>query len=195
PPTAPPASPAPSRSCARRSGRRWASAAAPGPPTSRPTWSSGSTEGVGDHLRYRRRGAACGKHRRKSVYRLPRRHPGTPGGGDAMAKQWTRRQLKPMLPTRTVSTTVTLHEQGREIQLHLLGRGHTDGDLYIYLPKEKVVATGDALIDWMPFFNDGYPEEWVQTLNALEKLDFTHIIPGHGEVLPKAHLTFFRGYL
>ena len=105
------------------------------------------------------------------------------------------KQLKPMLPTRTVSTTVTLHEQGREIQLHLLGRGHTDGDLYIYLPKEKVVATGDALIDWMPFFNDGYPEEWVQTLNALEKLDFTHIIPGHGEVLPKAHLTFFRGYL
>jgi len=38
-------------------------------------------------------------------------------------------------------------------------------------------------------------QEWVQTLNALEKLDFTHIIPGHGEVLPKAHLTFFRGYL
>ena len=90
---------------------------------------------------------------------------------------------------------MTLNEGGREIQLHVLGRGHTDGDLYIYLPKEKVVATGDALIDWMPFFNDGYPEEWVQTLNALEKLDFTHIIPGHGEVLPKAHLTFFRGYL
>ncbi len=105
------------------------------------------------------------------------------------------KQLKPTLPTRSVSTTVTLNEGGREIQLHLLGRGHTDGDLYIYLPKEKAVATGDAVIDWMPFFNDGYPEEWVQTLSALEKLDFTHIIPGHGEVLPKAHLTFFRGYL
>jgi len=105
------------------------------------------------------------------------------------------KQLRPTLPTRTVSTTVNLREQGREIQLHLLGRGHTDGDLYVYLPKEKVVATGDALIDWMPFLNDGYPEEWVQTLSALEKLDFTHIIPGHGEVVPKAHLTFFRGYL
>jgi cyclase len=105
------------------------------------------------------------------------------------------KQMKPVLPTRTVSATATLREQGREIQLHLLGRGHTDGDLYVYLPKEKVVATGDALIDWMPFLNDGYPEEWVQTLNSLEKLDFTHIIPGHGEVLPKSHLTFFRGYL
>jgi glyoxylase-like metal-dependent hydrolase (beta-lactamase superfamily II) len=105
------------------------------------------------------------------------------------------KSLKPALPTRTVSSSVTLDEQGREIQLLLLGRGHTDGDVYIYLPKEKVVVTGDALVDWMPFLNDGYPEEWVQTLVALEKYDFTHIIPGHGEVVPKERLTFFRGYL
>src|SRR5262245_9787134 len=103
--------------------------------------------------------------------------------------------LKPALPTRQVSSTVTLQERGREIQLHVLGRAHTDGDLFIYLPKEKVVVTGDALIDWMPFLNDGYPEEWVQTLTALEKLDFTHIVPGHGEVVTKDHLVFFRGYL
>jgi glyoxylase-like metal-dependent hydrolase (beta-lactamase superfamily II) len=83
----------------------------------------------------------------------------------------------------------------REIQLLLLGRAHTDGDVFIYLPKEKVIASGDALIGWMPFLNDGYPEDWVQTLTALEKVDFTHIIPGHGDVLPREHLTFFRGYL
>ncbi|PYO53784.1 MAG: hypothetical protein DMD83_23680 [Candidatus Rokuibacteriota bacterium] len=35
----------------------------------------------------------------------------------------------------------------------------------------------------------------MQTLTALEQLDFTRIIPGHGVVLPKSHLTFFRGYL
>jgi cyclase len=105
------------------------------------------------------------------------------------------KDLKPALPTRTVANTMTFKEGGREIQLLLLGRGHTDGDVYIYLPQEKVVATGDALIDWMPFLNDGYPEEWVQTLTALEKYDFAHIIPGHGEVLPKEHLSFFKGYL
>ena len=105
------------------------------------------------------------------------------------------KNLKPALPTRTVASSVTLNEQGREIQLLLLGRGHTDGDVFIYLPKEKVVVTGDALVDWMPFLNDGYPEEWVQTLTTLEKYDFTHIIPGHGEVLSRDNLTFFRGYL
>ena len=103
--------------------------------------------------------------------------------------------VKPALPTRTVTATATLNERGREIQLHVLGRGHTNGDLYIYLPKEKVVVTGDAVVDWMPFLNDGYPEDWVRTMDALAKLDFTHMILGHGEVTTKAHLTFFRGYL
>jgi len=105
------------------------------------------------------------------------------------------KSFKPTLPTRTVSTTMTLQEGGREIQLHVLGRGHTDGDIFIYLPREKVVATGDAFIDWMPFLNDAYPEDWVQTLTALEKLDFAQVIPGHGTVLPKSQLAFFRGYL
>jgi cyclase len=105
------------------------------------------------------------------------------------------KHFKPALPTRTLTSSVTLNEQGREIQVLLLGRAHTSGDVFIYMPREKVVATGDALIDWMPFLNDGYPEEWVQTLMALEKYDFTHIIPGHGEVVPKEHLVFFRGYL
>jgi glyoxylase-like metal-dependent hydrolase (beta-lactamase superfamily II) len=104
------------------------------------------------------------------------------------------KSMKPALPTRAIATTTTLKENGREIQLHVLGRAHTNGDLFIYLPKEKVVATGDALIDWMPFMNDGYPEDWINTLTALEKLDFNSIVPGHGDVRPKSHLAFFRGY-
>jgi glyoxylase-like metal-dependent hydrolase (beta-lactamase superfamily II) len=103
--------------------------------------------------------------------------------------------LSPPLPTRVVASSVTLQEAGREIQLLLLGRAHTDGDLFIYLPQEKVIVTGDAVVDWMPFLGDGYPEEWIQTLNALEQVDFTHMILGHGDVAPKAHLTFFRSYL
>jgi len=104
-------------------------------------------------------------------------------------------RLKPAMPTRTVSSSVTLNEGGREIHLLLLGRAHTDGDVFIYLPKEKVMATGDALIDWMPFLNDGYPEEWVQTLDALDRFDFVRAVPGHGDVMPKEQLAFFRGYL
>jgi cyclase len=104
------------------------------------------------------------------------------------------KRMKPALPTRTVGTTLTINEGGREIQLHVLGRAHTNGDLFVYLPKEKIVATGDALIDWMPFMNDGYPDEWPQTLTALEAFQFTRIIPGHGDVAAREQLGFFRGY-
>jgi glyoxylase-like metal-dependent hydrolase (beta-lactamase superfamily II) len=103
--------------------------------------------------------------------------------------------LTPTLPTRTVARSVPLQASGRDIQLLLLGRAHTDGDLFVYLPREKVVVTGDAVVDWMPFLNDGYPEEWVQTLDALAQVDFTHMIPGHGEVATREHIPFFRGYL
>jgi glyoxylase-like metal-dependent hydrolase (beta-lactamase superfamily II) len=105
------------------------------------------------------------------------------------------RAMKPSVPTRTVSQTVTLREGGREIRLMLLGRAHTDGDLFVYLPKEKVVATGDAVVDWMPFFNDGYPEDWIQTVAAIEKLDVAQVIVGHGDPAPKSHLAYFRGYV
>lgn len=103
--------------------------------------------------------------------------------------------LDPILPTHTVAQSLTLNEGGRDIQLLLLGRAHTDGDLFIYLPKEKVIMTGDAVVDWMPFLGDGYPEEWIGTLDALEQLDFTHMIMGHGHVAPKSHVAFFRNYL
>lgn len=43
--------------------------------------------------------------------------------------------------------------------------------------------------------NDGFPEEWVRTLDALEKFSFDRIIPGHGGVAGREHLAFFRGYL
>jgi len=57
------------------------------------------------------------------------------------------------------------------------------------------VATGDAVIDWMPFVNDGYPEEWIETISALEKLDIDRMVVGHGDPQPKSHLAYFRGYL
>jgi glyoxylase-like metal-dependent hydrolase (beta-lactamase superfamily II) len=88
-----------------------------------------------------------------------------------------------------------LYRRDREIQLLHLGRAHTEGDVFVYLPREKVVVTGDALIGWTPFMGDGYPEDWVATLDRLAQLDFTHIIMGHGEVADRQWLRFFRGYV
>ena len=103
--------------------------------------------------------------------------------------------LKPALPTIAFEQTMKLYRRDREIHLLHLGRAHTAGDVFVYLPKEKVVITGDALIGWTPFMGDGYPEDWAGTLDRLAQLDFTHIIMGHGDVADRGWLRVFRGYV
>jgi cyclase len=105
------------------------------------------------------------------------------------------RSLELKLPDLTFDKSLILHRPDRDILLLFLGRGHTSGDVVAYLPKQKVVATGDLLHGWMPFMGDSYPPEWVATLDALDKLDFDHIVGGHGSVKPRSHLRFFRNYL
>jgi len=103
--------------------------------------------------------------------------------------------LRPALPTMAFERTMTLYRRDREIQLLHLGRAHTEGDVFVYLPKEKVVITGDAVIGWTPYMGDGYPEDWVATLDRLAQLDFTHIIMGHGAPAGRDWLRTFREYV
>jgi cyclase len=105
------------------------------------------------------------------------------------------KSLELTLPDLTFDKSLIIHRGDRRVVLLFLGRGHTDGDVVAWLPKERVVATGDLLHGWMPYMGDSYPPEWVETLDALGKLEFDHIIGGHGGVKPRAHLTFFRNYL
>jgi cyclase len=103
--------------------------------------------------------------------------------------------LKPALPTIAFEQTMKLYRRDREIHLLHLGRAHTEGDVFVYLPKEKVVITGDAVIGWTPYMGDGYPEDWAGTLDRLAQLDFTHIIMGHGDVVGREWLRTFRAYV
>jgi cyclase len=103
--------------------------------------------------------------------------------------------LRPALPTLAFERTMTLYRRDREIHLLHLGRAHTEGDVFVYLPREKVVITGDAVIGWTPYMGDGYPEDWAATLDRLAQLDFTHIIMGHGDVAGRDWLRTFRGYV
>ena len=105
------------------------------------------------------------------------------------------RGLKPALPTIAFEKTMKLYRRDREIHLLHLGRAHTEGDVFVYLPKEKVVITGDAMIGWTPYMGDGYPEDWAGTLDNLARLDFTHIIMGHGDVTGREWLNTFRSYV
>jgi cyclase len=105
------------------------------------------------------------------------------------------RALKPALPTMAFERTMKLYRRDREIHLLYLGRAHTEGDVFVHLPTERTVITGDAVIGWTPFMGDGYPEDWVGTLDRLAELDWTHLVMGHGEPAGRDWLETFRGYV
>jgi glyoxylase-like metal-dependent hydrolase (beta-lactamase superfamily II) len=99
-------------------------------------------------------------------------------------------------PTTTLSQRMTLFRGGREIQLLYFGRGHTGGDVVVYLPAEKVVATGDLLTAGLSYMGDAYLEDWANTLEELKRLDFEWILPGHGEAYrEKERIGYFQAYL
>src|SRR6267143_563722 len=87
------------------------------------------------------------------------------------------------LPTMTFDRSLILRRGSRTVEILWLGRAHTDGDVFVFLPNEKVLVTGDALHGWTPFMGDSYPYEWIQTLDAAAKLDFNLVLGGHGDVM------------
>jgi glyoxylase-like metal-dependent hydrolase (beta-lactamase superfamily II) len=80
---------------------------------------------------------------------------------------------------------------GKEVQAHHLGRGHTNGDAFIYFRSERVLHTGDLFVAGAPFVdtaNGGSIKEWDQTVQKALAYDFDKVIPGHGPVSAKADL-------
>jgi glyoxylase-like metal-dependent hydrolase (beta-lactamase superfamily II) len=94
-------------------------------------------------------------------------------------------------PNVTFSDSMTILMGGREIQL-LHAQAITTGDTYLYLPKEKVLVTGDILLSPYPFAIGGtYPSEWLGTLEKFAALAPRLIIPGHGDA--ETNTDFLRG--
>jgi glyoxylase-like metal-dependent hydrolase (beta-lactamase superfamily II) len=91
------------------------------------------------------------------------------------------KEVKPTPPSVTLNDRMTIFRGDREIRLLHLGRAHTAGDVVVFLPKEHVVCTGDMLVAGISNLSDGFVNEWPDTVEKLRALDFTDVIPGHGE--------------
>ncbi len=111
-----------------------------------------------------------------------------------------KKSVQHTLPTLTYSNRLTLHLGDREIQVQHHDRAVTPGDSFLYLPKEKIVITGDLLVNPVSFALSSYPTGWLRTLEHIDSLDATLMVPGHGEplkdkVLLRATMGVFRELL
>jgi glyoxylase-like metal-dependent hydrolase (beta-lactamase superfamily II) len=96
-----------------------------------------------------------------------------------------QKNIKPTPPTTTLTRDLTLYRGSREIQIRFFGRAHTDGDIVVFLPRERIAATGDMIPNGLTnisYTGDGFIREWPDTLEQILTLDFDTVIPGHGAV-------------
>jgi cyclase len=99
------------------------------------------------------------------------------------------------LPTQTVGDSQTLTVDGVTLQLLHWAPAHTDGDLAIYIPAEKVAFAGDLLTLDQPrqlIHTDlgGSSAGWLTSAQGLLGLDTWAIVPGHGRVQTAKTLTW-----
>lgn len=88
----------------------------------------------------------------------------------------------PVLPDVTFDDHLTITRGARTIELRFLGRGNTRGDVVAWLPKEKVLATGDLVVSPIPFGIGSYYREWIDTLGRLRDMPAQTIFLSHGPV-------------
>jgi len=88
----------------------------------------------------------------------------------------------PAYPNVTFEDRLTILSGGREIQLLHLGAGNTAGDIIMWLPKERIVASGDIVVLPVPYGHGGRPAEWANTLKEIRAMGYAALVPGHGEV-------------
>jgi glyoxylase-like metal-dependent hydrolase (beta-lactamase superfamily II) len=75
-----------------------------------------------------------------------------------------------------------LKDKRREVQFLALGWGHTPGDGYVWLPKERVLCTGDAAVNGpRNKLLDADIAHWPKVLDKALALKPLHVLPGHGD--------------
>jgi glyoxylase-like metal-dependent hydrolase (beta-lactamase superfamily II) len=88
----------------------------------------------------------------------------------------------PEPPQQTFDKTpFILKDATREVRLYFLGWAHSRGDTFVFLPKEKLLCTGDAAVNGpYNFTADANLGNWPKVLRSADGLGAETILPGHG---------------
>jgi len=83
----------------------------------------------------------------------------------------------------TFDDKLVLEDDTQKIEFLFLGHAHTSGDAVAYLPKHKILCTGDACVNGaFNFMGHSNSASWIQCLDKMSKLDVKFVCPGHGAV-------------
>jgi len=87
-------------------------------------------------------------------------------------------------PAVTFHGRMTLWMGEREVQVIHVGRSHTAGDTVVWLPRERVLFSGDVVeFGATPYCGDAHFADWPATLEAARALGAERLVPGRGRAL------------
>ncbi|MFP6837154.1 MAG: MBL fold metallo-hydrolase, partial [Pseudomonadales bacterium] len=76
------------------------------------------------------------------------------------------------------------------------GPAHTAGDVLAYVPKERLIFTGDILfIEGHPILWAGPIANWIDACDYMLSLELENVVPGHGPITDKRGVQAVRDYL
>ena len=92
-------------------------------------------------------------------------------------------KYKPVPPNLTFTDKFILDDGTRRAEIHYFGHAHTTGCIFIFLPKEKIVYTGDACVNGpFNYMGDSDTASWIEVLGRVQTLEPDTVMPAHGKV-------------
>jgi phosphoglycerate dehydrogenase-like enzyme/glyoxylase-like metal-dependent hydrolase (beta-lactamase superfamily II) len=95
------------------------------------------------------------------------------------------------VPNVVFDDTLVLDDSKQRVEFLFFGHAHTKGDAFAYLPRHKILCTGDACVNGaFNYMGNGDSASWIRVLENCQQLDVRLVCPGHGppagkEVLEK----------
>jgi cyclase len=103
--------------------------------------------------------------------------------------------INPTSPDITFIDRLVIHGSKHRALLMSYGSGHTESDLFLFLPVEQIAFVGDILfVQCNPWMADGNPDKWSTYLNNLSGLSIKTMVPGHGPVGGASDVDALKAY-
>jgi phosphoglycerate dehydrogenase-like enzyme/glyoxylase-like metal-dependent hydrolase (beta-lactamase superfamily II) len=106
------------------------------------------------------------------------------GSGPRGRKDIAASMLK--VPNVVFDDKLVLDDGKQRVEFLFFGHAHTSGDAFAYLPRHKIVCTGDACVNGaFNFMGHSDSASWIRVLEAAQQLDVQLVLPGHGPIARK----------
>jgi phosphoglycerate dehydrogenase-like enzyme/glyoxylase-like metal-dependent hydrolase (beta-lactamase superfamily II) len=92
-------------------------------------------------------------------------------------------KYKPVAPSLTFTDKFILDDGTRRAEIYYFGQAHTTGCIFFFLPKEKIVFTGDSCVNGpFNYMGDSDSASWIEVLTQVQSLQPDVVVPAHGAV-------------